>query len=248
MTQICVICDILCTLVSHAHRCRDHVRRPHGPLLRPPLRVPADGGPAARLPGGLRPARSRASASWPRRCWPAAARSPARSRRWRRSASVRRSRAAGERMDRVCIDMSSHTRDWGSTSPSTRSRASSLARGWRCSPMLRLERRAVLLEMAAFADFLVERMPAAGAGVERAPPRRSAPPASCPAPARPHETTGMTMTARTRRRSSPAESQVVRRAARARRAWTSPSPRARSSRCSVPTARARRRSCGSSRP
>ena len=33
------------------------------------------------------------------------------------------------------------------------------AKGWRCCAMLPPERRAVLLEMAAFADFLVEQMP-----------------------------------------------------------------------------------------
>lgn len=72
---------------------------------------------------------------------------------------IRRSRAAGERMDRVSIDMSS-ARGMGFDTSEYREQGDLAREGLEgvladASP----ERRAVLLEWAAFADFLVERMP-----------------------------------------------------------------------------------------
>lgn len=69
-----------------------------------------------------------------------------------------RSRAAGERMDRVRIDMSSsHAMGFD---VSEQREAGDLAReGLRLLADASPERRARLLEWAAFADFLVERMP-----------------------------------------------------------------------------------------
>lgn len=72
---------------------------------------------------------------------------------------ARRSRAAGERMDRVSIDMST-TRATGFDISEYREQGDLAREGLAgvladASP----ERRAVLLEWAAFADFLVERMP-----------------------------------------------------------------------------------------
>jgi len=69
-----------------------------------------------------------------------------------------RSRAAGERMDRVRIDMSSsHAMGFDVTE---QREAGELAReGLRLLADAPPERRARLLEWAAFADFLVERMP-----------------------------------------------------------------------------------------
>jgi DNA-binding IclR family transcriptional regulator len=71
---------------------------------------------------------------------------------------IRRSRAAGERMDRVRIDMSSsHAMGFD---VSEQREAADLAReGLRLLADEPPERRAILLEWAAFADFLVERMP-----------------------------------------------------------------------------------------
>ncbi len=71
---------------------------------------------------------------------------------------IRRSRAAGERMDRVRIDMSS-PQAMGFDSPSTRSRASWPERVFVVLADAPPERRAILLEWAAFADFLVEQLP-----------------------------------------------------------------------------------------
>ena len=72
---------------------------------------------------------------------------------------IRRSRAAGERMDRVCIDMST-ARGMG-LDISEYVEQGDLAREGLSSvlPEASPERRAVLLEWAAFADFLVERLP-----------------------------------------------------------------------------------------
>jgi DNA-binding MarR family transcriptional regulator len=71
---------------------------------------------------------------------------------------IRRSRAAGERMDRVSIDMSS--RRATGFDPSEYEEQGELAReGLRLLKGTPLERRASLLEWAAFADFLVERLP-----------------------------------------------------------------------------------------
>lgn len=71
---------------------------------------------------------------------------------------IRRSRAAGERMDRVRADMSSsHAMGFD---VSEQQEAAELAReGLHLLADAPAERRALLLEWAAFADFLVERMP-----------------------------------------------------------------------------------------
>ena len=71
---------------------------------------------------------------------------------------IQRSRAAGERMDRVRVDMSSsHAMGFD---VSEQREAAELAReGLRLLADAPPERRAILLEWAAFADFLVERMP-----------------------------------------------------------------------------------------
>jgi hypothetical protein len=71
---------------------------------------------------------------------------------------VRRSRAAGERMDRVCIDRSSR-RAWGFDVSEYREQGDLAREGLAMLADAPLERRAVLLEFAAFADFLVERLP-----------------------------------------------------------------------------------------
>jgi hypothetical protein len=72
---------------------------------------------------------------------------------------IQRSRAAGERMDRVRIDMSSpHATGFDI---SEYQEQGDLAReGLRLLEDAPPERRATLLEWAAFADFLVERLPA----------------------------------------------------------------------------------------
>lgn len=71
---------------------------------------------------------------------------------------IRRSRAAGERMDRICIDMSGPNAMGFDSSEYLEQRE--LAReGLRVLADAPPERRAILLEWAAFADFLVERMP-----------------------------------------------------------------------------------------
>ncbi len=72
---------------------------------------------------------------------------------------VRRSRAAGERMDRVSIDMTS-TRGMGFDISEYREQGD-LAREGLDGVLAGAsrERRAVLLEWAAFADFLVDRLP-----------------------------------------------------------------------------------------
>jgi hypothetical protein len=71
---------------------------------------------------------------------------------------VKRTRAAGERMDRVRIDMSSpHATGFDM---SEYQEQGDLAReGLRLLEDAPPERRAILLEWAAFADFLVERLP-----------------------------------------------------------------------------------------
>ncbi len=74
---------------------------------------------------------------------------------------IQRSRAAGERMDRVRIDMSSPQAT--GTDISEYQEQGELAReGLRLLEDAPPERRANLLEWAAFADFLVERLPALG--------------------------------------------------------------------------------------
>jgi DNA-binding MarR family transcriptional regulator len=71
---------------------------------------------------------------------------------------VRRSRAAGERLDRVCIDRTSR-RAWGFDVSEYREQGELAREGLEMLADAPPERRAVLLELAAFADFLVERLP-----------------------------------------------------------------------------------------
>ena len=72
---------------------------------------------------------------------------------------VRRSRAAGERMDRVSIDRTSR-RAQGFDVTEYREQGELAREGLEMLADAPPERRAVLLEVAAFADFLVERLPA----------------------------------------------------------------------------------------
>jgi hypothetical protein len=71
---------------------------------------------------------------------------------------IRRSRAAGERMDRVRIDMSS-PRATGFDLSEYEEQGELAREGLRLLADTPPERRASLLEWAAFADFLVERLP-----------------------------------------------------------------------------------------
>jgi DNA-binding MarR family transcriptional regulator len=71
---------------------------------------------------------------------------------------VRRSRAAGERMDRVGIDRTSR-RAWGFDVSEYREQGELAREGLEVLADAPPEQRAVLLELAAFADFLVERLP-----------------------------------------------------------------------------------------
>jgi DNA-binding MarR family transcriptional regulator len=71
---------------------------------------------------------------------------------------IRRSRAAGERMDRVYIDMSS-PRALGFDLTEYEEQGELAREGLQLLADAPPERRAVLLEWAAFADFLVDRLP-----------------------------------------------------------------------------------------
>jgi hypothetical protein len=71
---------------------------------------------------------------------------------------IRRSRAAGERMDRVCIDLSS-PRAMGFDLAEYQEQGELAREGLRVLADAPPGRRAVLLEWAAFADFLVDRLP-----------------------------------------------------------------------------------------
>ncbi len=71
---------------------------------------------------------------------------------------IRRSRAAGERMDRVYIDLSS-PRAMGFDLSEYQEQGELAQEGLRLLADAPLERRAIVLEWAAFADFLVERLP-----------------------------------------------------------------------------------------
>jgi hypothetical protein len=71
---------------------------------------------------------------------------------------IRRSRAAGERMDRVCIDLSS-PRAMGFDLSEYQEQGELAREGLRLLADAPPERRAIVLEWAAFADFLVERLP-----------------------------------------------------------------------------------------
>jgi hypothetical protein len=71
---------------------------------------------------------------------------------------IQRSRAAGERMDRVRIDMSS-PQATGFDISEYREQGDLAREGLRMLGDASPERRAILLEWAAFADFLVEQLP-----------------------------------------------------------------------------------------
>jgi biotin operon repressor len=71
---------------------------------------------------------------------------------------VRRSRAAGERMDRVHIDLA-NPRTMGFDVTEYREQGDLAREGLALLADAPAERRAVLLEYAAFADFLVARLP-----------------------------------------------------------------------------------------
>jgi hypothetical protein len=71
---------------------------------------------------------------------------------------IQRSRAAGERMDRVRIDRS-YTQTTGFDPTEYREQGELAREGLRMLADAPPERRAILLEWAAFADFLVERLP-----------------------------------------------------------------------------------------
>jgi hypothetical protein len=71
---------------------------------------------------------------------------------------IRRSRAAGERMDRVRIDMSS-PRATGFDLSEYQEQGELAREGLRLLADAPPERRAILLEWAALADFLVDRLP-----------------------------------------------------------------------------------------
>ena len=71
---------------------------------------------------------------------------------------IRRSRAAGERMDRVSIDMSS-SHAMGFDVSEYREMADLAREGLRLLAGAPPERKAILLEWAAFSDFLVGRLP-----------------------------------------------------------------------------------------
>ena len=162
-----------------AYRCRDHLRRPHGPVLRPPLRVGADGGAAvgylaicdpreqsiAELAEALLASRS-AIAGAVKTLEPLGL--------------VRRTRAAGERMDRVRIDLTS-PRTLGLDPTEYQEQAALAREGLAVLADAPPERRAVLLEMAAFAELLASSCPvragmagaARGAGRGRRTPRHA---------------------------------------------------------------------------
>jgi MarR family len=71
---------------------------------------------------------------------------------------IRRSRAAGERMDRIWIDVTT-PRSTGFDVTEYQEQADLAREGLALLADASLERRAVLLEWAAFADFLVARLP-----------------------------------------------------------------------------------------
>lgn len=71
---------------------------------------------------------------------------------------IRRSRAAGERMDRIRIDLTG-PRSMGFDMSEYQEQGDLARKGLSLLKGAPPQRRAVLLEMAAFADFLVERLP-----------------------------------------------------------------------------------------
>ena len=72
--------------------------------------------------------------------------------------AVRRSRVAGERMDRVCIDVSS-PRAMGLDISEYEELSELAQQGLEVVRDAPAERRAVMLELSAFADFVLERIP-----------------------------------------------------------------------------------------
>ncbi len=72
--------------------------------------------------------------------------------------TIRRTRAAGERMDRVALDMSS-PQALGFDLTEYQELGDLAREGLEVIADAPIERRAMLLEMAAFADFLVEQLP-----------------------------------------------------------------------------------------
>jgi DNA-binding MarR family transcriptional regulator len=72
---------------------------------------------------------------------------------------IRRSRAAGERMDRVCIDLTG-PKAMGFDTSEYEEHAALAREGLELLADEPPARRAVVMEWAAFADFLVERLPA----------------------------------------------------------------------------------------
>ena len=72
--------------------------------------------------------------------------------------TIRRTRAAGERMDRVALDMSS-PQALGFDLSEYQELGDLAREGLEVIADAPVERRAMLLEMAAFADFLVEQLP-----------------------------------------------------------------------------------------
>ena len=91
-------------------------------------------------------------------CWQAGARSPAPSTRWRAWGS---SGGPGPRATgwTGCASTCRRSARWVSISPSTRSRAELAREGLRLLAGAAPDRRAIVLEWAAFADFLVDRLP-----------------------------------------------------------------------------------------
>jgi hypothetical protein len=72
---------------------------------------------------------------------------------------IQRSRTAGERMDRVCIDPYSPNAMGGFDVSEYREQGELAREGLRLLADAPPERQAILLEWAAFADFLAERLP-----------------------------------------------------------------------------------------
>jgi DNA-binding transcriptional regulator GbsR (MarR family) len=70
---------------------------------------------------------------------------------------IKRTRSAGERMDRVCIDLSS-AQSMGMDTGEYEEMGQLAREGLEVLRDASAERRAVLLEMSAFSDFLVEQM------------------------------------------------------------------------------------------
>lgn len=74
--------------------------------------------------------------------------------------AIRRSRAAGDRMDRIRIDVGSSLEEKGFDASQYKELGNLAREGLALLKDAPAERRAVLLETAALADFLLERIPA----------------------------------------------------------------------------------------